>query len=168
MSSPQESHITIRLAEPRDAAALMDMIKGLAEYERLTQKLTTTADDLKRWLLCENAVSQTLIAEVDRQAVGYAVYFPTFSTFRGRPKMYLEDIFVRPSHRGMGVGEALLRRVAAAATARGCYRLEWSVLDWNEPAIGFYRSLGASPDHKEWTIFSVCDEALTQLAAGST
>jgi GNAT superfamily N-acetyltransferase len=144
---------------------LLELIKGLAEYERLTHKMSATASDLNRWLLCDNSVAQTLIAEVDSQMVGYAIFFPTFSSFRGRPKMYLEDIFVRPSHRGAGVGEALLRRVAVIAEKQGCFRLEWSVLDWNEPAIGFYRNLGASPDAKEWTIFGVSDSALSQLAS---
>jgi GNAT superfamily N-acetyltransferase len=165
MSMKQTSRVTIRSAETRDAGVLLDMIKGLAEYERLAHKLTTTVDDLKQCLLCEGAVAHTLIAEVDGQAVGYAVFFPTFSTFRGRPKMYLEDIFVRPSHRGLGVGDVLMRRVAGLAKERGCYRLEWSVLDWNEPAICFYRSLGASPADKEWTIFGVSDDVLNRLAA---
>lgn len=167
MSAPQTSRITIRSAGPLDAPVLLDMFKGLAEYERLTHKLTATVADLNRWLLSDHPVAHTLIAEVDGQSVGYAIYFPTFSTFRGRPKMYLEDIFVRPSHRGKGIGEALMRRVAAAAVQRGCYRLEWSVLDWNEPAIGFYRSLGAEADAKEWTIYAVADDALAQLASDS-
>lgn len=165
MTTQQTSRVAIRPARPDDAVVLMDMIKGLAEYERLTDKFRTTAEDLQRWLLCDNAPAQTLIAEIDDQAVGYGVFFTTFSTFRGRPKMYLEDIFVRPSHRGKGIGEALLRHVAHIAAQRGCFRLEWSVLDWNEPAIAFYKSLGASPEAREWTIFGVSDEALAQLAS---
>src|SRR5690348_6354410 len=154
---------TIRAGEPGDADALANLIRELAVYEKLEHFARATPEDLRRHLFGPHAVAETLIAEVGAEAVGFALFFPTFSTFRGQPGLYLEDLFVRPGHRGRGIGKGLLKALARAAAERGCGRLEWAVLDWNEPAIGFYRSLGARP-LDEWIVYRLDDEALGRLA----
>ncbi len=158
---------TIRPARPDDSAAIATLIRELAAYERLEHEAQATADDLRRHLFGERPAAEALIAEVDGQAIGFALYFTNFSTFRGRPGLYLEDLFVRPEHRGRGIGRGLLASVARLAVARGCARVEWAVLDWNEPSIGFYRSLGARP-MDEWTVFRLADEPLARLAGPPT
>jgi len=158
------SSIIIRPFTAPDAPLLVSLITELATYERMTQKLTVTPDKLVRWLLGDRPVAEGWIAEVDGKPSGYAVYFLKFSTFKAEPKLYLEDIFVKPEQRGHGIGEALMRHVAKIAVERGCTVMEWSVLNWNEPAIGFYRRLGAVPDEPEWTQYSVAGATLAQLA----
>jgi len=154
---------TLRPAVPDDAATIAGLIRELAVYEKLEGQAKATPDDLRRHLFGDRPAAEVILAEVDGHAVGFALFFPTFSTFRGRPGLYLEDLYVRPEHRGRGIGKALLARLAGLAVDRGCGRLEWSVLDWNEPSIGFYRSLGAAP-MDEWTVYRLADSALMVLA----
>ncbi len=160
MSSPPAS---IRAARADDSATIATLIRELAAYEQLEAQARAGAEDLRRHLFGDRPAAEVLLAEVDGQPVGFALFFPTFSTFRGQPGLYLEDIFVRPEHRGRGIGKALLAAIAAIAVGRCCGRLEWSVLDWNEPSIGFYRSLGALP-MEEWTVYRLDDSALARLA----
>jgi GNAT superfamily N-acetyltransferase len=157
--------IHIRPARRADAALILGFIRELAEYERLAHEVVATPADLERSLFGDPPYAYALIAETAGEAVGFAVYFFNFSTFVGRPGLYLEDLFVQPASRGHGVGRALLRQLAAIALERGCGRLEWAVLDWNEPAIRFYRGLGAHAND-DWTIYRVTSEALARLAAG--
>ena len=153
----------IRPARPDDAATIASLIRELAAYEKLEDHARATAEDLGRHLFGERPAAEVILAEVEGEPVGFALFFPTFSTFRGQPGLYLEDLFVRPEHRGRGIGKALLARVARIAVDRGCGRLEWSVLDWNAPSIAFYRAQGAVP-MDEWTVYRVADEALMALA----
>jgi GNAT superfamily N-acetyltransferase len=145
---------TIRPARHDDAPTIASLIRELAVYERLEDQAKATADDLARHLFGDRPAAEVLIAEVDGDPVGFALYFSTFSTFRGQPGIYLEDIFVRPEHRGRGIGKALLASIARVAVDRGCGRLEWSVLDWNTPSIEFYRSQGAIP-LDDWTVLTI-------------
>ena len=154
----------VRPAVPDDCDAIAAMIRELAVYEKLEDQAKATADDLRRNLFGPRPFAEAFVAEVCVEAVGFALFFHTFSTFRGQPGIYLEDLFVRPNHRGRGIGKALLATLAKTAVDRGCGRLEWAVLDWNEPAIGFYRSLGAVP-MDEWTVYRVDDAPLVRLAA---
>lgn len=154
---------TIRPAKPEDCPAIANLIRELAVYERLEHEAEATAEDLRRDLFGERIYAECLIAEDAGEPVGFALFFPNYSTFRGRPGLYLEDLFVRPSHRGQGIGKGLLARIARIAVDRGCGRFEWAVLDWNEPSIGFYKALGARP-MDDWTVFRVDGEAMTRLA----
>jgi GNAT superfamily N-acetyltransferase len=154
--------VAIRPGRPEDAPALAAMIRALAEYERLTHLCVGTEDDLRAAIWASDPAAEVLIAHVDGQPAGFALFYPTFSTFLARRGLWLEDLFVYPEHRGAGVGKALLRAVAALARDRGCGRLEWAVLDWNEPSIGFYQALGAFP-MDEWTVFRLTGDALTAL-----
>ncbi len=142
-SSPQSS-CTIRPCVPGDAETLVTLVHELAVYERLEAQASPRPRRSALDLFGPQPAAEAVVAEVAGATVGFALYFTTFSTFRGQPGLYLEDLFVRPDHRGQGIGKALLAHVASVATARGCGRLEWSVLDWNEPALGFYRALGAT------------------------
>ena len=153
----------IRPARPDDCETLATLIRELAVYEKLEGEAKATAADLERNLFGPRPFAEALIAESGGGPVGFALFFPTFSTFRGQPGLYLEDLFVRPDHRGRGIGKGLLARLAALALERGCGRLEWAVLDWNEPSIGFYRSLGALP-MDDWTVYRVADAPLEWLA----
>jgi GNAT superfamily N-acetyltransferase len=153
----------IRPAAAEDAPAIARLIHALAEYERLAHAVTLDETRLREHLFGPRPLAEVVLAEDAGEVVGYALFFPTYSTFRGQPGLYLEDLFVRPEYRGRGHGRALLSAVARLAVERGCGRLEWSVLDWNEPAIHFYRSVGAvSMD--EWTGYRLTGEALA--AAG--
>ena len=155
----------IREAVEADLSLIAALIRELAEYERRTHEVTMTEDALRPALFGERRYAEVLIAEDDAgEPLGFALFFHNFSTFVGRPGLYLEDLFVRPAHRGAGVGGALLSRLARLALERGCGRLEWTVLDWNEPAIGFYRRLGAHAKD-EWTIYCLEGEALERLGA---
>ena len=154
---------SIRPARPEDAELLVNLVLELAVYEKLEQHARATPDDFRRHLFGVRPAAEAALAEVDGEPVGFALWFSTFSTFRGQPGLYLEDIFVKPGFRGRGIGKGLLAAVARRAVERGCGRLEWSVLDWNAPAIGFYRSLGARP-MDEWTVYRIDDDALRGLA----
>ncbi|HKI19474.1 MAG TPA: GNAT family N-acetyltransferase [Isosphaeraceae bacterium] len=160
---PAEVAVSIRLARPDDAELLVNLVRELAVYEKLEEFAKATPADFQRHLFGPRPVAEAAIAEAAGEPVGFALWFTTFSTFRGQAGIYLEDIFVKPAFRGRGIGKALLAAVAKLAVERGCGRLEWSVLDWNAPAIGFYRALGARP-MDEWTVYRIDDEPLRRLA----
>lgn len=143
------------------------MIEGLAEYERLRQECVATDALLRTALFGERPYAEVVIAEWDGEAAGFALFFHNFSTFLARPGIYLEDLYVQPMHRSHGIGKALLQHLAKLAVARDCGRLEWSVLDWNVDAIGFYEKLGARAQD-EWTVYRVTGDALTHLANGES
>jgi GNAT superfamily N-acetyltransferase len=153
----------IRPARPEDAPTIASMIRELAAYEKLEDQARATDDDLRRHLFGDRPAAEVILAEVEGRPVGFALFFPTYSTFRGQPGLYLEDLFVRPDFRGQGIGKALLSTLARIAVDRGCGRLEWSVLDWNAPSIAFYRAQGAEP-MDEWTVYRLTDSALVALA----
>ena len=155
----------LRPAVREDAPALLRLVRALAEYERLLHEVRTSEADLEAALFGEPRRASALIAESAGVAVGFALWFYTFSTFTGRAGLYLEDVYVLPEHRGRGIGRAIFRHLAAHALAEGCARFEWAVLDWNEPAVGFYASLGAQP-LAEWTVQRLSGPALASLAAG--
>jgi GNAT superfamily N-acetyltransferase len=154
---------SIRPARPEDAELLVNLVRELAVYEKLEQHALATPDDFRRHLFGPRPAAEAAVAEVGGEPAGFALWFSTFSTFRGQPGLYLEDIFVKPAYRGRGIGKGLLAAVARRAVERGCGRLEWSVLDWNAPAIGFYRSFGARP-MDDWTVYRIDDEPLRRLA----
>ncbi len=155
----------IRAATPEDAALLHELVTALAVYEREPHAVKATVEDLRASLFDEGATAHALVCEQDGEAVGFAVYFFNYSTWLGRNGIYLEDLFVRPEHRGRGAGLALLRHLARLAVERGCGRFEWSVLDWNQPAIDFYRAAGARP-MDEWTVYRMEGQALRDFASG--
>jgi GNAT superfamily N-acetyltransferase len=154
--------LVIREATPDDAALILDLVRALAVYEKLEHEVTACTDDFGKAL--EAGDARALIAEWAGEACGFALYFFNFSTFLGRRGIYLEDLFVKESHRGKGIGKALLARLARLAVEKECGRLEWSVLDWNAPSIAFYKSLGAKA-MDEWTVYRLTGEALAALAA---
>ncbi len=155
--------LTIREAAEEDAPVIVSLVRELAEYEREPQAAKASVADIEKALFGVHPKVHALISEWNGEPCGFAVYFFNFSTWTGRHGIYLEDLFVRESVRGKGAGKALLARLATIAVANGCARFEWSVLDWNEPAIGFYKSIGASPMN-EWTVFRVEGDALAKLA----
>jgi GNAT superfamily N-acetyltransferase len=149
---------------PEDAVTIANLVRELAVYERLEQFATATQDDFLQHLFGPRPFAEAIMAEIEGESVGFALFFTTFSTFRGQPGLYLEDIYVKPEQRGRGVGKALLARIAKLAIDRGLGRLEWAVLTWNSPAIGFYAKLGAHPLN-DWTTYRLSDGPLTELAA---
>lgn len=155
--------IRIRPATESDVPLILDLIRGLADYEKLSHQCIANESLLRYNLFGPRPYAESLIGELDAVPVGFALFFHNFSTFLARPGIYLEDVFVRPEHRGRGVGAALMQAVARITVDRGCGRFEWSVLDWNESAIGFYKSRGADvmPD---WRICRLTDDALAALA----
>ncbi|WP_414546487.1 N-acetyltransferase family protein [Nostoc sp. CCY0012] len=157
------SNLILRFAEPADSNVLFDLIKGLAEYEKLSHAVTGNALDLQEHLFGSPKYVEAILAEYAGQSVGFALFFYNYSTFLTKPGIYLEDLFVLPEYRRQGIGKAILSKVAQIAVERNCGRLEWSVLDWNESAQAFYRSMGASI-LDEWRICRVTEDALQQLA----
>ena len=153
----------IRPARPGDVADILRLIKALAEYEKLSHEVVATEAALAQALFGPRPAAEVLLAEEDGRSVGFALFFQNFSTFLGKPGIYLEDLFVEPAFRGRGIGRDLLRAIARLAVERGCGRFEWAVLDWNAPAIGFYKSLGARP-MDDWTVMRLTGEALERLA----
>jgi GNAT superfamily N-acetyltransferase len=153
----------IRPARVEDVPIILELIRDLATYERAPDEVTATEKQLIDVLFGERPTAEVLIAFEEKSAVGFAVYFYNFSTWLGRPGLYLEDLFVKPEKRGKGYGRALLIELAKIARDRGCGRMEWAVLDWNEPAIKFYRALGAKPMH-EWTVFRLTRDGIASLA----
>ena len=155
--------LSIRPATPADLPLIAELIRALAAYEKLAGEVRFDEATLGEKLFGPRLYAEVLVGEVDGEAQGFALFFHNFSTFEGRPGVYLEDLFVRPEARGLGLGKALLAELARIAVERDCARLEWWVLDWNEPSIGFYRSLGARP-MDEWTVMRVDGPALAALA----
>ena len=154
----------IEPAREQDVPLILRLIKGLAEYEKLAHEVTATEDGLRATLFGPNPSAEVVLAYAEREAVGFALFFHNYSTFLGKRGLYLEDLFVLPEWRGHGVGRALLTHLAKIAAERNCGRFEWAVLDWNEPAITFYKNLGARPMH-EWTVFRVAGDDLRKLSA---
>jgi GNAT superfamily N-acetyltransferase len=153
----------VRFAEERDTALILRFIKGLAAYEKLSHEVTATEDLLRETLFGSRQVAEVIIGEYHGDAVAFALFFHNYSTFLARPGIYLEDLFVQPEMRGRGFGKVLLAYLAKLATERRCGRVEWAVLDWNEPAIRFYQKLGAAT-MDEWTVHRLTGEALDRLA----
>ena len=158
--------LSIRSATPADISLIGQFIRDLAEYEKLAHEVRFDEAVMAQKLFGPRPFAEVLIGEIDGTPQGFALFFHSFSTFEGRPGIYLEDLFVRPDARGSGLGKALLGKLAALAVERDCARLEWSVLDWNTPGIDFYKALGARP-MDEWTVYRVDGDALTGLAAHS-
>lgn len=158
------SELMLRPAGPADVPVLFQLIQALAEYELLSHAVTGNADALYEHLFGSRPYAEAILVEYGGQAVGFALFFPNFSTFLTQPGIYLEDLFVLPEYRRQGIGKSILSYLAQVAVERGYGRLEWSVLDWNEPAISFYRRMGASI-LEDWRICRVTGESLTQLAA---
>jgi GNAT superfamily N-acetyltransferase len=156
----------IRNAVPADVPTIAALIRELAEYEHLTHEVVLDETVLERHLFGPRPYADVLIAEADDEPVGFALFFHNFSTFLGRPGIYLEDLFVRPGARGRGLGTALLVALGRLARERDCGRIEWAVLDWNEPSIAFYRSLGAAPK-EEWVLYRLTGEPMAALADGA-
>ncbi|MBD2606374.1 GNAT family N-acetyltransferase [Scytonema hofmannii FACHB-248] len=159
-----DNDLILRFAEPADCAVLFELIQALAEYEKLSHAVTGNAESLKEHLFGTKYI-EAILAEYAGQAAGFALFFHNYSTFLTKPGIYLEDLFVLPKYRRKGIGKALLTKLAQIAVERNCGRLEWSVLDWNEPAIAFYRSMGASI-LDDWRICRVTEEGLKKLGSG--
>jgi GNAT superfamily N-acetyltransferase len=157
-----ERMVEVRPAQPHDVPVILSFIRALAEYEKLSHTVVATEELLREHLFGPRPAAEALLARIDQREVGFALYFQTFSTFVGRPGIWLEDLFVLPEARGKGAGRALLGEIARIARRRDCGRLEWSVLDWNTPAIGFYKKLGAVM-MDDWTTCRVTGEALAAL-----
>jgi GNAT superfamily N-acetyltransferase len=153
----------LRKATVEDCPLILSFIRELAEYEKLLHEVVASVETLEETLFGEEAYAQSIIGEYQGTAVGYALFFHNFSTFTGRPGIYLEDLYVQPHMRGKGFGKCLLAYLARLAVDKGCTRVEWSVLDWNEPSIQFYRSIGAAP-MDEWTVQRLDGEALASFA----
>ena len=156
--------LRIERATERDVPLILRLIKELAEYERMADEVVATEDRVRDTLFGAHPAAEVVVAYAGDEPAGFALFFHNYSTFLARPGLYLEDLFVVPRFRGRGYGKALLIHLARLAVERGCGRFEWSVLDWNEPAIGFYKKLGAKP-MDTWTIFRVTGDALETLAA---
>ena len=167
-STESTKALSIRPAIKSDCSLILEFVRELAEYERLSHEVIATVEDYERQLFGARPAAEVLIAETDGVAVGFALYFTNFSTFLGRPGIYLEDLFVRPKFRGRGYGKALLSHLGKLALERNCGRVEWAVLDWNQPAIDFYQSLGAKL-LKDWIINRVSGaDALEKLATATS
>ena len=151
-----------RFAERKDAALILEFIKALAEYEKLSDEVVATPETLEEWIF-DRQKAEVIFALEDGVEVGFALFFHNFSTFLGCAGLYLEDLFVKPAYRGRGYGKGLLAALAKIAVERGCGRLEWVCLDWNKPSIDFYKSLGAVP-MDDWTIYRVTGDTLKQLS----
>ena len=156
------SKLSFREAEEKDCGLILFFIRELATYEKMPDEVVATEELLSDWLFHKHS-AEVIFACEDGKEVGFALFFHNFSTFVGRAGLYLEDLYVLPEYRGRGYGKALLKRLAAIAVERGCGRMEWVCLDWNQPSIDFYRSLGARP-MDEWTVYRVAGESLEQLA----
>ena len=155
----------VRPAEPQDLPRIWELMQALAEYERMSEVVTGTPEQLQRALFGERPVVECLVAESEDQLVGYAIFYPRYSSFRTRTLLWLEDLFVDPDSRGSGAGKALVTSLARIALARGCARIDWHVLDWNTPAIGFYEHLGAMHQEADWLQYGL-DESRLQALAG--
>ena len=159
------SELKFRMAVPGDEGMILDIILELARYEHLEHEVVATPELLHEWLF-EKEKAEVLLAEVDGAVVGSALFFHNFSTFLGRAGIYLEDLFVRPEHRGKGYGKALLQKLAAITVERGCGRLEWACLDWNQPSIDFYTKRMKAVPMDEWTVYRLTGDTLKRAAEG--
>ena len=159
-------NIEIKPATPEDVPVILTFIKELAEYERLSHTVVATEEILRQSLFEENRVAEVVIGYYEEEPVAFALFFHNFSTFLGRPGLFLEDLYVKPEFRGKGIGRTMLCYLAKLARERNCGRFEWAVLDWNEPAIRFYKSLGAVP-LDDWTTFRITGKALERLATNN-
>lgn len=157
------SRLEFRWAEEKDAALILRFIRALAAYEKLSDQVVATEELLREWIF-EKKKAEVLFPMEEGEEVGFALFFHNFSTFLGRAGLYLEDLYISPEYRGKGYGKATLQRLAQIAVERGCGRLEWSCLDWNQPSIDFYLSLGAVP-MEEWTVYRLSGDTLAQMAA---
>ena len=167
MSDVAKGAITIRPVREDEVPLVLQFVRELAEYEHLLHEAVATEERVRRDLFGPRPYAEVVFACLDDEPVGFALFFHNYSTFVGKPGIYLEDLFVRPNVRGKGLGKALLTWLAAEAVRRDCGRLEWSVLDWNEPSIQFYKSLGAKP-MDEWTIFRLTGDALKKLGSAQS
>ena len=156
------SNCTFRAAVPGDEALILHFIHELAIYEKMDDQVVATPELLREWIF-EKGKAEVVFAEVEGEAVGFTLFFHNFSTFLGRAGIYLEDLYVQPAYRGRGYGKALLKKLAQITVARGCGRLEWWCLDWNQPSIDLYRSLGAEP-MDEWTTYRLTGDKLKEMA----
>jgi GNAT superfamily N-acetyltransferase len=161
------SKIRTVAATELDLPVIVDMIRALAEYEKLSHMVAATEERLRETLFGIKPAAEVLLAHDERECAGFAVFFATYSTFLAQPGLYLEDLYVKPHLRGKGIGLALLKQLARIATERGCGRVEWGVLDWNQPSIEFYKKLGAVP-MDQWTKYQLTGEALERLAYRDT
>lgn len=157
-----KNELTFRYAQRSDAPLILQFIRELADYEKMLDEVVADEETLEEWIF-DKGKAEVLFAVVDGKEVGYALFFHNFSTFLGRAGIYLEDLFVKVEHRGKGYGKALLKQLASIAVERKCGRLEWSCLDWNQPSIDFYRSLGAEP-MSDWTVYRMTGDTLANLA----
>jgi GNAT superfamily N-acetyltransferase len=164
---PASKSFQIRAATLDDVPTILSLIRDLAEYERAPNEVVATEEGLREVLFGARPAAEVVLALEGKMPVGFAVFFHNFSTWLGRTGLYLEDLFIRPDARGKGYGSALLVHLARIAQERGCGRMEWAVLDWNEPAIQFYRKLGAAPN-EEWTVFRLTSEGIAKLAGPHT
>ena len=160
---PADPQLDIRSATAEDVPTILALIKELADYERLSHEVTATDADLHQWIFGDRPVAGVVIGEYQGIPVGFALFFYNYSTFLGKPGIYLEDLYVKPAYRQMGFGRTLMAYIARLAKARNCGRFEWAVLDWNTPAIEMYEKLGAVP-MKEWTVYRLSGEGLDRLA----
>ena len=158
------NHLTIRYAQASDIPQILFFIKELAIYENMLDDVVATEDLLREWIF-EKKKAEVILAEENGEPVGFALFFHNFSTFLGRAGIYLEDLFVKPEHRGKGIGKALLQRLAQITMERSCGRLEWACLDWNKPSIDFYLSLNAMP-MDQWTVYRLTGDTLRRMAEG--
>ena len=154
--------LSFRYAEEKDVSTILRFIQELAAYEKMLDEVVATENLLREWIF-EKKKAEVIFAVLNGAEVGFALFFHNFSTFLGRAGIYLEDLYVRPEYRGKGYGKALLKRLAQIAVERSCGRLEWSCLDWNQPSIDFYLSVGAKP-MKDWTVYRIAGETLNELA----
>lgn len=155
------SDISFRFASPEDCPLILSFIKALAEYEKMSDQVVATEELLREWIF-EKGKAEVIFPVVDGEEVGFALFFHNFSTFLGRAGIYLEDLFIKPEHRGKGYGKSTLQQLGRIALERGCGRLEWACLDWNRPSIDFYLSLDAKP-MDEWTVYRLAGDSLRGL-----
>lgn len=164
MIETRDPNFKIRFAAKDDTALILSFIKQLAEYEKLAHEVVATEHILEQTLFAERQVAEVIFGEYRNEPVGFALFFHNFSTFLGKPGLYLEDLYIKPEMRGKGLGKIMLQYLAYLAKERNCGRLEWWVLDWNEPSINFYKSLGAKP-MDEWTVYRITGQTLNDLAS---
>ena len=156
-----DSEVSFRYADRKDLALILRFIKGLAEYEHMSNEVVADEKILEEWIFDKHK-AEVIFALADNREVGFALFFHNFSTFLGKAGIYLEDLYVQPEYRGKGYGKAILKKLASIAVERGCGRLEWSCLDWNKPSIDFYLSLGAEP-MTDWTVYRIAGDGLSEL-----